>query len=216
MAKRSKRERRVIKPSRRGDFGTRANLLTGQGPVVVELPRLPMAGLQLLMRRVDLLSLAASGRWPQPISARVAKIVAEGVGGQAGRAVQSDDAAADLVRLQEAAAAIARASIIVPPDEFLDGEIDAEDITREMCRPLFVTPGEAPDGDQLILVPTIGDGGIEGDVCYLHPTDLNQLATLAYLFGAGALRFFRLAGGGVPGAAVEPVGEVEAADAEAE
>lgn len=188
-SKAAKQSRQAAERERRSRwFLQKKNFLDSQGPLVVELELISPDRYSdtidqvLLMRRVDLEALARSEQWPQPITSSVRKFMRNG-----GR--PSDDMLADgeIDNTMAMCAAITRACIIVPPPAFVAAEIDAADITADMCKPLFVE--EDPDEDQVILLAP--GAGFEArpssvDSGYLHPSDLMRIAARAYAMGPGA------------------------------
>ena len=164
----AKRKAKATKVNTR-NVATKDVLLRSAGPKVVELPSLPISGLTFLMKRVDLLVLAREGEWPQPVCARVARLMSEGLDEQVKRA---PDDLGNIEELRAAAAAVAKACIVDPPQAYVDGEIGLDEIEVDKLEPLFSDDSE-----------------VTTDA--LHPTDLNYIMTLAFAFGPGALRFFR-------------------------
>lgn len=127
----ARRERYLSRDSRDGLLGS----------LVTEC-QLPRAGRAVLVRRLDLSAMAAAGVWPQPITQAARRMMIDGALG----GYKDDDR-----KFIAAAAAIARAAVIVPPPAFLSGDIGIDAITADMCRPLFVDPGQTPADDQFTL-----------------------------------------------------------------
>lgn len=189
---------------------TRGSFLQAQGPGVVEVA-LPMLGHTAMMRRVDVLALVRSGSVSEPIQARVTELVKN-----AGVTDEMVSPAA-IDETIEMAAALTRSCIVVPPAAYLEGSIDAAQISHAQARelkPLFVGPDEEPDADQVVLdwITPEEDDDPEVDVDAelargrLHYRDLTHVATCAYLYGPGGLgRVFR--GQGEALATVEPVAD---------
>ncbi|MCB9177232.1 MAG: hypothetical protein H6648_08735 [Caldilineae bacterium] len=176
--KADQRQRQML---RKGEF------LRSQGAPVV-LTQLPFNGLTVMIRRVDLVVLASSGSWPEPISSRVAQMVRLTPG------AEEHYATAELERQSLAAcAAVAKACVVVPPEAFMAGEIDEAQIDLRTLKPFFVD--EDPDEDQVILRVLEGEllpAGEAADAGALHHRDLVHIMTTAYLLGPGGLgKFFR-------------------------
>ena len=179
---------------------TKGAFLRGQGPPVV-LTKLPFQKKEVMLRRVDLVMLANSGRWPEPISAQVARIADNGgTHTEKKKPVMKDGALImpaeepkkdfheDLAASIEACAAVTMASVVVPPEPWLNGEIDEHEIDPKDLKPYFVE--KDPDEDQVVLriMPEGGSvGGLETDAGMLHPKDLTWIMSTAYLAGPGGL-----------------------------
>lgn len=178
----------AAKPSRRDMVLGRDTFLRSQGPKVVEVT-LPMLGLTALMRRVDMLALAQSGEFPQPITGRLLTAIRQG--GVTTESLDDDN----IVDTMKTAEAVARACIIVPPDEYLDGTIGVDEIDPTNLLPLFVEPGVEPLPGQVALDYVSPDEDPSGDnpeAGRLHWRDLAQILSYAYLYGGGGLgRTFR-------------------------
>lgn len=188
--RRSEAERKLLAEQRKQFAATKANFLRSQGPPVTKVI-LDDIQLIFLVRRLDLLALARQSAVdiPQPITAMVRRLVMA-------RGQPSDDMVSDehIEELMGACALIARAAVIVPPAEWLSGEIDEADITVEMCKPLFAE--EDPDEDQVVL-RVIGQD--EADAMsdddrrdaagsgFLSPSDLMFMAASIYKAGPGGL-----------------------------
>lgn len=142
---------------------------------------MPVSGEVVLMRRIDLARVIGAGQWPEPITSAVRRLMVDGGG----------DWARDTELIEKnlgAAAALARAAIIVPPPALIAGDITVDDITADMCKPLFVE--ENPDPDQLILVEP-GDPDPPENGVRVHPFDLSWIATRALILAPGAMAAFR-------------------------
>lgn len=169
------------------------------GPLVKEF-RLPRGQETLLVRRLDLASMAAAGVWGGTISQAVRKMIIDGPVAP----YQADDK-----RFTEVAHAVARAAVIVPPPMLLDGTIGVNEIEQEHCKPLFVATD--PDDDQYILkVLTVTKGASPeqaaeetarqvrdaeeaGNVIVIQPYDLVVLMSHVIENAPGADGRFRLA-----------------------
>lgn len=151
---------------------TAANLLSSTGPGVI-ICWLPRAGTNLLMRRVDLLSMVSAGELPAPLSERVAAMIRSG-------GLQDDQLAHErLAETVQAMRSIAVSCAIAPPPDFLvDVDISTEDLDPLSCGPLFVMPGEKAAEGQV-------------DVSLIHLDDLREITRVAVLYGPAALSLFR-------------------------
>lgn len=151
---------------------TAANLLASQGPSVI-ICWLPRAGTNILLRRVDLLSLVAAGELPAPLSERVAGMI------RAGGVADEQLTYERLAETVQAMRSIAVSCAIAPPAEFLEDEdVSSQDIDGASCLPLFVMPGEPA-----------GEGQV--DVSILAVEDLKEVTRVAVLYGPAALSLFR-------------------------
>lgn len=198
-----------VKPAR--TVLTRDVFLLSQGPKVVEIS-LPNMGCTALMRRIDLLELARRGGEHWPLRSSVLKMIQKG-------GLPDDLTTGEaLAETLDVAAAVALATIVVPPTEYLDavGKDHASDADAQAAReaallkvrssdlrPFFVAEGEEPEEDQAVLrwfVPN--EAGepedaevaalVEGGEGYIHWADLIVILKMAHRFGPGALgRRFR-------------------------
>lgn len=191
-AARAKEERRAL-------FATAASTAASMPPACLEV-FLPIAGMGYVLRRLDLADYLLAGAMPQPCTQVVRRMIAEGIG-----PVQTDpETQKDYL---DTATALARAAIIVPPEAFLDGEIEAEAIDPTECRPMFVEadPGEG----QAVLVgghvaqPADGTPWVR-----FSPHDLSMIATVVALNAPAAVSRFR----GQPDGDVGRVVAVEGVD----
>lgn len=189
---------------------TRDVFLKSQGPKVVEID-LPNMGTMALMRRVDLLELARRGGEHWPLRSVVLKMIQKG--GVDGDMTEGEALAETL----DIAAAVALATIVVPPAEYLAAssaeyvsEADARaareaallTVRPSALRPFFVADGEEPDDDQVVLrwfVPdesgepadldtlALMEGQDDGGAGWVHWADLIVILRMAHQFGPGAL-----------------------------
>lgn len=189
---------------------TRDVFLKSQGPKVVEID-LPNMGTTALMRRVDLLELARRGGEHWPLRSAVLKMIQRG--GVDGDMTEGEALAETL----DIAAAVALATIVVPPAEYLaacSGENGSEADARaareaallairpSSLKPFFVAVGEEPDDDQVVLrwfVPdesgepadsdtqALMEGQDDSDAGWVHWADLIVILRMAHQFGPGAL-----------------------------
>lgn len=197
---------------------TRGVFLSSQGPGVIAVG-LPMLGTTALMRRVDLLQLAKTDEWPEPLTAALSSLLRKT--SATVDAVKPDDAEATI----RMAGAIAKACIVVPPPEYLSGAVkvhpsgavDIDAASARRLKPLFVD--EDPDEDQVILDVVSPDEADaehfdwDGAVAHgrMHYRDLMEIATIAYFYGPGGLgRLFR-----GPDQALEAVADVAKDEARA-
>ncbi len=192
---------------------TRDVFLKSQGPKVVEID-LPNMGCTALMRRIDLLELARRGGEHWPLRGAVLKMIQKG-------GLDSEHTEGEaLAETLDIAAAVALATIVVAPAEYLassSGEHPTEADARaareaallhvRACelRPFFVAEGEEPSEDQAILrwfvpdesgEPAGADAAVllegDDDGGYIHWADLIVILRMAHQFGPGALgRRFR-------------------------
>lgn len=188
--------RRAELAQQRANVLSRDVFLRNQGPRVIELPPLPVWGVPLLMKRVDVLQLTRTGHFPEPITATVVEIVRKGgltVRDAKQEVVYNAFDADHLLATLDASAAVAMACIIAPPPEYLAGEIDAADIDPRMCKPLFVPVGTEPDDDQVVLEWAMPDEDgeidelLDGASGRMSARDLGYIFEAAYKYGPGAL-----------------------------
>lgn len=197
---------------------SRDTFLRSQGPKVIEL-QLPVWDIPVLMRRVDLLQLARAGRHPQPITSAIVSVIQHGglLALAGGRVVHNALDADHLMATLDASAAIAMASLIAPPPEYLSGEAEETiyvigkgkdeqgnevdltvkgiDIDPRECLPLFVPQGEEPGEGQVVLDwITPAEQGADGydeaaELAHgrMHPKDLAFIFGEAYRLGPGSL-----------------------------
>ena len=184
------------KEERRSLYASAASTAASMPPACLEV-FLPIAGAGYVLRRLDLSDFLLAGAIPQPCTQIVRRMVTEGIG-----PVQTDpETQKDYL---DTAAALARAAIIIPPDAFLDGEMEASDIDPAECRPMFVEadPGE----DQAVLVGGHVDVPPAGTPwARFSPHDLSMIATVVALNAPAAVSRFR----GQPDGDVERVDAVE-------
>lgn len=192
---------------------TRDVFLRSQGPKVIEI-ELANMGAFALMRRIDLLELARRGGEHWPLRGAVLRMIQKG-------GIQSEmtegEAMADTLDI---AAAVAMATIVVPPAEYVaaasaeyDSELEAaaareaalQSIRESDLKPFFVAEGEEPDEDQAVLRWFAPDAfgedagagempvtGVAEDAGWVHWADLIVILRMAHQFGPGALgRRFR-------------------------
>lgn len=189
---------------------TRDIFLRSQGPKVVEID-LPNMGCTALMRRIDLLELARRGGEHWPLRSAVLKMIQKG--GMDSELTEGEALAETL----DIAAAVALATIVLPPAEYLaaiEGEYPTEADARAAreaallhvraseLRPFFVADGEEPSDDQVVLrwfVPdesgepagadaaALLDGEDVDGAGYIHWADLIVILRMAHQFGPGAL-----------------------------
>lgn len=190
---------------------TRDVFLRSQGPKVVEI-ELPNMGALALMRRVDLLELARRGGDHWPLRSAVLRMIQKG-------GIQPEMTEGEaLAETLDIAAAVALATIVVPPAEYIaaagaEYSTEAEaTAAREAAllsvraadlRPFFVAEGQEPDDDQAVLrwsspdaEPDTEDGQPQAesydDAGWVHWADLIVILRMAHRFGPGALgRRFR-------------------------
>lgn len=172
MAKRKTKTQIDRLEARRRYTATAKNLLSLRGPRVI-VAFLPRAQTNVLLKRVDVISLVSNGQLPAPLAERVAGMI------------QSSGVPEDYLqheRLGESVAAMRALAVscaIQPPAEFLEQEdYEADDIDPDDCAPLFVMPGENPDEGQV-------------DVSLLALADLQEISRVAVAFGPAALGAFR-------------------------
>lgn len=218
------KERAAKVEARKGTL-SRDVFLRSQGPKVVEI-HLPVWDCPVLMKRVDLLQLARTGRYSEPITAAVIGIIQHGglsLTDRAGNVLYNALDAEHIMGTLDASAAVAMACIVVPPAEYLSGEIAAGDIDPRTCKPLFVAPGEDPDDDQVVLDwITPAEQEAEGydeaaELAHgrMHPKDLAHIFAEAHRLGPGALgATFRKAANAVE--ALDNVADVQPAGAAVE
>lgn len=189
---------------------TRDVFLRSQGPKVVEI-ELPNMGAFALMRRIDLLELARRGGDHWPLRGAVLRMIQKG-----GIQAEMTDGEA-LAETLDIAAAVALATIVVPPPEYVaaaSAEYGTEQeataardaalaaVREADLRPFFVPEGQEPDDDQAVLrwfspdAEDEGDGDVSGasidDFGWVHWADLIVILRMAHRFGPGALgRRFR-------------------------
>lgn len=190
---------------------TRDVFLRSQGPKVVEI-ELPNMGAFALMRRVDLLELARRGGDHWPLRSAVLRMIQKG-------GIQPEMTEGEaLAETLDIAAAVALATIVVPPAEYTAaasadyGTEEEATAAREAAllsvraadlRPFFVAEGQEPDDDQAVLrwfspdaEPEQEDEPTRGepldDSGWMHWADLIVVLRMAHRFGPGALgRRFR-------------------------
>jgi hypothetical protein len=170
------------------------------GPLVKEF-QLPMARDVLLVRRLDLASMAGAGVWPGPISQAVRRMIIDG---------PVAPYQADEKRFTETAMAVARAACIVPPPALLDGAITIDGIEPDACRPLFVevdpaddqyilkaltvTKGATPEAAAEETARQVQEAETAGNVMVFQPFDLVALMRHVIESAPGADGRFRLGG----------------------
>lgn len=178
---------------RRALYATAESAAASMPPPVGEV-FLPIAGQAYLFRRLDLSDFLLAGALPEPCTQVVRRMLVSGIG-----PVQNDgETQKDYL---DTAAALARAAILIPPDAFLDGEIEAEAVDPGACRPMFVEadPGEG----QAVLVGGHVAEPAEGTAWVrFSPHDLSMLATVLVLNAPAAVSRFR----GEPGGDVDRMG----------
>lgn len=182
------------------------------GPLVKEFT-LPRAGVTLLVRRLDLASMARAGVWQGPITAAVRRLIIDG---------PVAPYQADAKSFTATAIAVAKAACIVPPPALLEGAIAVAEIQPEHCRPLFVdadpdadqftiqaldvTKGATPEGAADETARQIQAAEEAGSVMVFQPFDLVALMHHIIEQAPGADGRFRLASllgvGGAPTASV--------------
>lgn len=189
---------------------TRDGFLRSQGPKIIPVDLKEM-GATVLMRRIDLLSMAQTGQTFQPIKATLLMMIQDG-----GVTKDMLDDGSALVDTLRTAAAVAKVACVIPPDDYLSGEVDEYTVRTSDLRPLFVD--RDPDEDQVVLAnyASDGDGNIvadgDGESGYIHPNDLIAILASAYQFGPGAFGArFRVAAEAVALAAVDDPGADRAA-----
>lgn len=181
-------------------WASRKSLADSQGPLVIEAT-LPDAELAILVRRPNLLAMLNAGIFVEPITSMVRQMMLFGPG-----QVETDHGRE---KFEDTGLALMRATVIVPPPELLAGEVDVAGITREMCKPLFVAPGETPDADQMILVPASDETpDPDGQTCRFQSRDITWFVIQMLEARSGAAAKFR-ATGSVEADAVAPGGAVE-------
>jgi hypothetical protein len=180
-------------------FATRQSLAESQGPLVVPIA-MELAQTVLLARRPNMLTLLNSGMFIEPISGMVRMLFLFGPA-----QVETD---LGREKFEDTVLALMRATVIVPPPELLAGELEVAGITRDMCRPLFVAPGETPTEDQMVLVGAGDDETVGDDVCRFQARDVTYFAYQLLEARSGAAARFRPAGP-VAANAVAPGGAVE-------
>ncbi|MCC6618782.1 MAG: hypothetical protein IT341_07050 [Chloroflexi bacterium] len=208
-------------------YASRASLRGSQGPPVLEV-ECYRADRVFLVRRLNLMQLVNSGVFPRPITAEVRRIILQGVV----FAMQDNRQWSDYVT---ACMRLAVEAVIVPPPELEAGDVAVDEITSDLCRPLFVEAGTTPDADQYALVvwddyKRVQEEAIKlrrlarsgkaddedrealaekerylEDSMALHFDDLAAIAGALTLRGPGAVGRFR----DQPGAAVGPVADDE-------
>lgn len=181
-------------------WASRRSLADSQGPLVIEAI-LPEAELALLVRRPNLLAMLNAGIFVEPITSMVRQMMLFGPS-----QVETDHGRE---KFEDTGLALMRATVIVPPPELLAGEVDVAGITREMCKPLFVAPGETPDADQMILVPASDETpDPDGLTCRFQGRDITFFVFQMLEARSGAAARFRPAGQ-VEADAVAAGGEME-------
>lgn len=168
-------------------YASRETLLASQGPVVVGVT-LPVSKLSFLVRRPNMQRLLDPGVVPDHLHSAVEKLATMGLD-EIERSFEGDKGG-----LEELVLALMRYGVIVPPAELVSGQITEEEIRSSMCRPLFVAPGQTPTEEQLVLLPSSGDGqdaGLDGDTCQLSHGDLNVFLWSFILIRQGASFAFR-------------------------
>lgn len=178
-ARKSRQAKQTEKNEQAKPYATVQRIREAQGPRVLEA-QLPISGDYYLLRRVDLIAYIRRGVWPQPVTASVRSLMIDG-------AQEWTGDGANIEKNQEAAVAIARAAVVVPPPELVEGKVTVEELDAETLKPMFVD--EDPDEDQAILLGP-NDDDCEGGV-RLHPTDLNWIAVRVMMDLPGAVARFR-------------------------
>ena len=143
---------------------------------------------RFLVKRPNLLTMIGAGVLPEPITAMVRQLMLYGP-----QAVETDHSRA---QYEEMILALMRATVIVPPAAVEDGSLAVADITPDMCRPLFVAPGEVPAEDQYVLVGPLYDAAAPGDVdpelvFQVYQVDLTSFLMQLMLARQGAAHHFR-------------------------
>lgn len=143
---------------------------------------------RFLVKRPNLLTMLGAGVLPEPITAMVRQLMLYGP-----QAVETDHSRE---QYEEMILALMRATVIIPPAEVEDGTLAVEDITADMCRPLFVAPGETPADDQFVLVGPLYDAADPGDAdpesaFQVYQVDLTSFLMQLMLARQGAANHFR-------------------------
>lgn len=183
------------------------------GPLVKEFT-LPRGNVTLLVRRLDLASMARAGVWQTgAITAAVRRLIIDG---------PVAPYQADAKAFTATAIAVAKAACIVPPPALLEGAIAVADIQPEHCRPLFVdadpgadqftiavldvTKGVTPEEAANETARQVMEAEEAGSVMVFQPFDLVALMHHIIEQAPGADGRFRLASllgvGGTPTASV--------------
>lgn len=172
------------KQERRALFATAASSAASMPPACAEV-FLPVTGQGYLYRRLSLSDFLLAGSAPQPCTQIVRRIIVDNfatVQGDPDPAVQKD--------FLDTAAALARAAILIPPDAFLDGDVEAEAVDPTGLRPMFVEAN--PEEGQAVLVG--GHVGVPPDGTpwvRLSVQDLTILAFSLVLNAPAAVSRFR-------------------------
>ena len=173
------RQKAVETPSRR--WATAQSLREIQGPLVTAM-QLPWCGEWFLFKRLDLAGAIKNRLWPEPITMAVRRLMTTQP-----REWQAEDE--NVVENLEMACAVARATIVIPPAELMDGTITEAEVTEDMLRPMFVT-GDPEDGQALLLGP--GDPEPKSVAFVrLQPNDLSWIAVKTLTTQLGAMSSFR-------------------------
>lgn len=161
------------------------DLMAQAGPAVIPV-WLPMAGSNVLMRRVRVADMVANGALPQPLTEVVATMC------RAGQPTEEQLTADRYAETVAAMRAIAMSCLVLPPAQFFtDPDWQLSDLTHEEAAkltPLLVPVDKAP-----------GPG--QAPATILHDDDLKETVRCAIKFGPAALFVFRKG----PAAAVEGV-----------
>ena len=128
-------------------FATKKSLVATQGSPVFTIT-VPQSMREFLVRRLSLFQLIGAEHWGTPLTEEVRKIMVRSNRRSAANSARWD-------KYEKAARALVRSGVIIPPEALLKEEIVVEEITSDMCRPLFVDEGEAPDDDQIVLMSEI-------------------------------------------------------------
>ena len=172
-ARRADGERTVEYLRLQQKYATRKSMLDTQGSRVTEVV-LRGSGRTFIVRRVSLFGFLQAGLWPKPITQKVRRMM---IVGNIAAANESEDLEDYLV----AARALAKEAVIVPPEEFLLGEITVAQIIPETCKPLYVDVD--PDEDQVCLLPEdefvllslMASGRLSPEAVVVEPDDYRQM-----------------------------------------
>lgn len=159
-----------VKQARNNLWASRARLEKLRGEYVIEA----VAGSQqeiYLLRRLDILEMLEADHWPRPITAEIRRVMAVG-------SVNAASEAGRWSKYVEACRHLIIAAAIIPPEELVAGDITVAEITRDMCRPLFVDVGDPVDDDQLVLVSNKAYDDLEVEIEQLRcdPEKADELA----------------------------------------
>ena len=128
-------------------YATRDSMLATQGSNVFSVT-VPQSMREFLVRRLSLFQMIGAEHWGNPLTEEVRKIMIRSNRRSAANSARWD-------KYEQAARALVRAAVIIPPEPLLREEIQVEEITADMCRPLYVDVGETPDDDQIVLLPEL-------------------------------------------------------------